>query len=137
MDNLKWYWKLYCVLLLLAGFVQMFRKMITDSGGPSSRYGAVVVAAVIVSVLIAKANKQAMGKVWMWQSLFVVLAISFCAMLGFGVYLGLSGVFISSGLLALGAALIAPAMFELFAYAYRSPQLWAWESDETDTAEDQ
>ena len=136
MDNLKWYWKLYCALLLLAGFVQMFRKMLTDTGGPSSRYGAVVVAAVIVSVLIAKANNQAMGKVWMWQSLFVVLAISFCVMLGFGVYLGVSGIYISSALLALGAALIAPAAMELFTYAYRSPHLWRWKTDETDITDD-
>lgn len=137
MDNLKWYWKLYSVLLLLAGFIQMFRKMLTDTGGPSSRYAAVVIAAVIVSVLIAKANHQAMGKVWMWQSLFVVLAIGFCAMLGFGVYLGLSGITISAALLGLGAALIAPAISEIFIYAYRSPQLWSWRTEESDSMEDQ
>lgn len=137
MDKLSWSWKLYCALLLLAGFIQMFRKMLTDTGGPSSRYAAVVVAAVIVSVLIAKANRQAMGKVWMWQSLFVVLAIGFCAMLGFGVYLGLSGVYFSAALLALGAALLAPAASEIFVYAYRSPQLWSWKTDEPCPPEEQ
>ncbi|MDA0688062.1 MAG: hypothetical protein O2948_05390 [Proteobacteria bacterium] len=136
MDKLKWYWKLYSVLLLLAGFVQMFRKMLTDTGGPSSRYAAVVVAAVIVSVLIAKANQQAMGKVWMWQSLFVVLAIGICLMLGFGVYLGMGGIYMSSAFLGLGAALIAPAASEIFVYAYRSPQLWSWNSEEPDLIED-
>jgi hypothetical protein len=136
MDKLKWYWKLYSVLLLLAGFVQMFRKMLTDTGGPSSRYAAVVVAAVIVSVLIAKANQQAMGKVWMWQSLFVVLAIGICLMLGFGVYLGMGGIYMSSALLGLGATLIAPAASEIFVYAYRSPQLWSWNSEEPDLIED-
>lgn len=115
----------------------MFRKMLTDTGGPSSRYAAVVVAAVVVSVLIAKTNHQAMGKVWMWQSLFVVLAIGFCTMLGFGIYLGIAGVYFSSALLALGAALIAPATSEIFVYAYRSPQLWAWKSEEPDLMEDQ
>lgn len=114
----------------------MFRKMLTDTGGPSSRYAAVVVAAVIVSVLIAKANQQAMGKVWMWQSLFVVLAIGICLMLGFGVYLGMGGIYMSSALLGLGAALIAPAASKIFVYAYRSPQLWSWNSGEPDLIED-
>ena len=136
LDNLKWYWKLYCALLMLAGFVQMLRKMLTDSGGPSSRYAAVVIAAVIVSVLIAKANKQAMGKVWMWQSRFVVLAIGVCVMLGFGVYLGINGVFVSATWLTMGAALIAPATYEIFTYAYRSPDLWSWETEERDIQEE-
>lgn len=135
MDKLSWQWKLYCGLLILAAFVQMFRKMLTDTGGPSSRYGAVVLAVVIVSVLIARANRTALGKVWMWQSLFVVLALGFCIALGFGVYLGITGVYFSSLLLALGATLLAPAIHQLFYYAWRSPQLWSWDEEEDEGKE--
>lgn len=137
MNKLSWYWKLYCALLLCAAFVQMFRKMLTDSGGASARYSSVVVASVIVFVLIAKANEEALGKQWMWQSLFVVLAIGFCTLLGFGVYLGIAGVYFSAVLLSLGAVLIAPAIAEIFIYSYKSPHIWSWKSENSATTSEQ
>ena len=135
MDKLSLQLKLYSVFILIAGFVQMFRKMLTDTGGPPSRYGAVVVAVVIVFVLIAKANEQAIGKAWMWKSLFLALMLATLVMLAFGLYLGTSGVYVSAVLLAGGALVLAPALSEIFIYAYRSPQLWRW-NDEDDYSED-
>lgn len=129
MDKLSLKLKLYSALILVAGFAQMFRKMLTDSEGPSSRYGAVVLAVVVVCVLIAKANEQPMGKLWMWKSLFAVLMLGTLVTLGFSLYLGLSGVYLSSALLTFGAIILVPALIEIFTYSYRSPQLWEWKED--------
>ncbi len=55
-------------------------------------------------------------------------------MLGFGLYLSISGVYFSSALLTIGAIILTPALMEIFAYAYRSPQLWEWnENEESET----
>ena len=51
---MPWTWKLYCALGIAGGLAQMLRKVLTDTGGPSSRYAALVGAVVLTAVLVAK-----------------------------------------------------------------------------------
>lgn len=122
---MKWYWKVYLLLLLLLGYGQMLRKILSDTGGFSSRYGAAIVVTIIIFVLMAKLRRVALGKLWMWKTLFVALAIGCAVMALFSVYLGIAGVFLPAGLLIAGAVLLLPALRELFLYSYRSPSIWA------------
>lgn len=121
---MKWYWQLYFLLLLVLGYGQMLRKIISDTGGFSSRYAGAIVVTVIVLGLIAKSRELALGKSWMWKTLFVALVISSAAMAMFGLFLGVTGVYLSAAYLCLGAVVLVPAMRELHVYSYRSPDTW-------------
>jgi hypothetical protein len=59
----------------------------------------------------------------MWKALFVVLAAASVTMLMFGVNLGLSAMYLSAGLLCVGAIVLLPALQELYAYSCRSPSI--------------
>jgi hypothetical protein len=121
---IKWYLKLYLVLLLALGYSQLLRKIVIDTDGFPSKYGAVIIATILVFALIAKSRELAVGKIWMWKTLFVVLAIASVIMLMFGVYLGFSGVCLSARLLCVWAIVLFPALQELYAHSYRSPNIW-------------
>ncbi|PCI77452.1 MAG: hypothetical protein COB20_08060 [SAR86 cluster bacterium] len=122
---MKWYWQLYSLLLLLLGFGQMIRKLISDTGGFSSRYAAALVAVIIVLALVAKSKELHLGKVWMWKSLFLILGIGSVAMALFGFYLGFTGVYFPASLLCGAAIVLMPALQELYVYSYESPDIWA------------
>jgi hypothetical protein len=115
---------LYLVLLLALGYSQLLRKIVIDTDGFPSKYGAAIIATILVFALIAKSRELAVGKIWMWKTLFVVLAIASVIMLMFGVYLGFSGVCLSARLLCVWAIVLFPALQELHAHSYRSPNIW-------------
>lgn len=122
---MKWYWRLYLLLLLLAGYGQMLRKIITDTGGFSSRYSAAIVATLLVMALLAKFRGLPTLKRWFWQTLTIVLGLA-CAVGGlFVVYLILIGVYYSAGLLTLAVLLLLPAAQQVYRYAFKSPSVWA------------
>lgn len=122
---MKWYWKLYLLLLLLAGYGQMLRKILTDTGGFSSRYSAAIVATLLVVSLVAKLRELPILKRWLWQVLSIVLGLA-CVLGGlFVVYLTLIGVYYSAGLLTLAVLLLLPATGQIYQYAYKSPLIWA------------
>lgn len=116
---------MYLVLLIALGYGQLLRKVITDTGGASSRYSAAIIATILVLALIAKSRELALGKVWMWKVLFFILAIAGVIMPLFAVYLGFSGVYYSAGLLCAATVVLIPALQELYAYSYKSPGIWA------------
>jgi hypothetical protein len=59
---MKGYLKLYFVLLLALGYGQLLRKVVTDTGGFSSKYGAAIIATILVFAPIGKSRELAVGK---------------------------------------------------------------------------
>lgn len=102
----------------------MARKILTDTGGFSSRYSAAIIATLVVLALIAKARGIPLWKSWPWQVLYILLAITCILGVLFSVYLTVTGVYISAALLLSGAILLVPALQQLYQYSYRSPELW-------------
>lgn len=122
---MSWYWRLYAALLLSAGFGQMLHKLLTDTGGFSSRYGAAIVAIVLVIMMIARSKEIALGKPWPWQVFLFGLGLTCFTALGFAIYLLLIGVFLPAALLGLAILLLLPALQQLYLYAFRSPAIWS------------
>lgn len=118
------YWKSYLVLLLLLGYGQLLRKLITDTGGPASRYSAAIVATLIVCALIAKSRNMALGSNLIWKAVFSILTLSCALAMLFALYLGISGVYLSAGLLMLAGLVLIPALQQLYLYSFKSPDIW-------------
>ena len=121
---MKWYWQIYCALLLFFGYGQMMRKILTDTGGFSSRYSAAIIATVVVIMLIAQAKQRGVGKVWIWQSLFYLLSATAVISLLFAIYLAATAVWLAAGLLFVGAVALTPTLHQLYQYSFKSSQLW-------------
>ena len=122
---IKWYWKAYFVLILALGYGQLARKILTDTGGFSSRYAAAIIATLLVCVLIARFKNQAIGKRWLWIGVFSALSLGATLMLLFGIYLLVTGVMFSAALLLIGALVLLPALQQLYEYGFRSDKLWS------------
>jgi hypothetical protein len=120
---MKWYLKLYLVLLLALGYCQLLRKVVTDTGGFSSKYGVAIIATMLDFALDAESRELAVRRIWMWKTLFVVLAIASVTILVFGAYLGFSSYYLSASPLCVGAIVLFPALQELYAHAQRSPNI--------------
>ena len=121
---MKWYWLLYCGLILAAGYGQMLRKLLTDTGGFSSRYSAALVATGIVLVLIAKFRGTALWRAWLWKAVFVLLTFTCLSGILFAAYLLTAGAYYSAALLVIAAILLAPALHQIYNYSYASPEIW-------------
>lgn len=121
---MRWYWQLYIFLILGGSLLQMLRKILTDTGGPSSRYGALIVALVIIVMMVAHWQQRALGKAWMWKILFGVLSLGAVVMLFFAIYLLITGVLFAGGLLLSGAIGLLPALYQLYHYAFRADTVW-------------
>lgn len=122
--RLPWQWLCYIALLFLLSSGQLLRKLLTDTGGPPSRYGGLFVVVLILLFVSAWLNQRALGKQWQWKVLFVLLELLVIAGIGFSVFLAFAGVYQSAALLAIGAVLLLPALYALFQYIYRSPGIW-------------
>ncbi|MEQ9006410.1 MAG: hypothetical protein RLP12_00895 [Ekhidna sp.] len=122
--QVKWYWLSYFVLILVVGYGQMLRKILTDTGGFSSRYSAALVATGIVFILIAKARGIPLWRAWLWKVVFILLTLLCILGLVFSIYLAVIGVYFSAVLLICGAILLAPALLQIYMYSYRSPEIW-------------
>lgn len=122
--RLPWQWLCYIALLLLLSSGQLLRKLLTDTGGPPSRYGGLFVVVLILLYLSAWINQRALGKQWHWKVLFVLLELLVVAGIGFSMFMALTGVYQSAALLAIGTGLLLPALYALFQYIYRSPDIW-------------
>lgn len=121
---MKWYWQVYAGLILSTGYGQMLRKLLTDTGGFSSRYGAATVATILVVILIAKARHAPLWRAWPWQVFFALLCLGGLVAGGFGVYLSFKGVYLTALLLGLTLLLLLPAYHPVYVYAFRSPGIW-------------
>ena len=121
---MKWYWLLYCALILAAGYGQMLRKLLTDTGGFSSRYSAALVATGIVLVLIAKFRGTALWHAWLWRMVFILLTLTCLLGILFAAYLLTVEAYFSAALLVLAAILLAPALHQIYKYSYASPEIW-------------
>ena len=121
---MKWPWKLYCALLIAGGLTQMLRKVLTDTGGPSSRYAAVLFTAIVVAGLVAQSRERALGPRWFWQVGSAALVVGWLTMVAFALYLLAIEVDFAAGLLGLGAAPTPPGIAQLWIYAWRSPAVW-------------
>jgi presenilin-like A22 family membrane protease len=114
--RLPWQWLCYIALLFLLSSGQLLRKLLTDTGGPPSRYGGLFVEVLILLFTSAWLNQRALGKQWHWKVLLELLVI---AGIGFSVFLAFAAVYQSASLLAIGAVLLLPALSALFQYIYR------------------
>lgn len=127
--RLPWQWLFYIALLFLLSSGQLLRKMLTDTGGPPSRYSGLFVVVLILLFISAWINQRALGKQWHWKVLFVLLELLVAAGIGFSVFLAIAGVHQSAALLAIGTGLLLPALYALFQYIYRSPDIWTAQGD--------
>lgn len=127
---MTWAWRIYCGLLLAGGVVQMLRKVLTDTGGPSSRYAALASAVALTAVLAAKARGRALSQRWIWQVLSVALVAGWLVMLSFAIYLATIAVQVGAGLLGLGAVLALPGVQQVWVYGWRSSEIWSRERRE-------
>ena len=121
---MKWFWQAYCGLILFLGYGQLARKLLSDTGGFSSRYSGAIIVTILVVMLIAQSNGRAIAKKWVWQGLFVVLSATAGISFAFALYLGATGVWVSAGLLLVAALGMLPALLKLYQYSFKSPQLW-------------
>lgn len=103
----------------------MLRKIFTDTGGPASRYAAVIVAAAIIACMIANAKQMPLGKRWMWQLLLGLLALGAVVMLLFAFSLLTTGVYFSAALLLTAAVALLPALYQMYQYSFRSTSIWS------------
>jgi len=121
---LKWYWQVYCGLIFVLGYGQMLRKILTDTGGFSSRYLAAIIVTLIIVMLVAQSKDKALGRSWFWQTLFIILALTAITSLLFAIYLAINSVWISTGLLLTAAVALTPALVQLYSYGFKSQSLW-------------
>ncbi|MHC4377281.1 MAG: hypothetical protein ACYS26_11835 [Planctomycetota bacterium] len=122
---MKWPWKLYCLLLVVGASAQMLRKVLTDTGGPSSRYAALAAAVALTGVLIAKSEGRALGRRWLWQVLGVGLVLGWLTLASFALYLIAIDVPIGAGLLGLASVAALPGVHQVWVYGWRSPEIWS------------
>ena len=128
---IPWPWLCYIGLLFLLSSGQLLRKLLTDTGGPPSRYGGLFAVVLILIFVSAWINQRALGKQWHWKIVFVLLELLVAVGLGFTAYLLVDGVYQSAAFLGIGMGLLLPALYALFQYVYRSPGIWEvnWEED--------
>ena len=102
----------------------MLRKLLTGTGGFSSRYSAAIVATGIVLALVAKSRGTPLGKKWLWKIVFMLLTFTCISGVLFALYLAAAGVYFSAAVLIVGAGLLTPAIHQLHEYSYKSPDIW-------------
>ena len=115
---------IYSGVLIAAGLAQMLRKILDDTGGFGSRYAGLILAMVITVGLFARSRGRAVGPRWIWRLLLWALAVVFVAVTGLSIMLALERSWTMAGWLLGGVAALAPGVFWLWDYGYRSAELW-------------
>ena len=123
----SWIYWVYFALVMLPALAHMIRKLLTDTGGFSSRYFGLIFTVILVSGAIGYLRRRPLLRRWVWALVFwLSMAISlFLALLC--IYLLVTeGPAISRLCTAIagGLLLIIPAQIMLFRYAYRSEDIW-------------
>lgn len=118
-------WRLYCAFLLMAGYGQMLRKLISDTGGPISQFAPPLLATFLVVGIAAHLNTRAVFNQWFWKLLFGFLAVGSAGVLLLAIYFAFSqGMALAWQALTLLTVLsLFPALLLLRRYAFYSP---AW-----------
>ena len=122
--SIPWPWLCYIGLLFMLSSGQLLRKLLTDTGGPPSRYGGLFAVVLILVFVSAWVNQRPLGKQWHWKIVLFLLGFLVAVGLGFTAMLLVNGIFQSAAFLGVGMGLLLPALYALFQYVYRSPGIW-------------
>lgn len=128
---MKYVWFVYIGLLLLLSFERMAQKIITETGGFGSRYGPVMVAAIIAVGVLGYVFQKPIARRWVWKAVFWLLAIASVGLFALGVYLLFTGSYQPAGLTLGILLLLLPGQWQVFGYAYRSSPVWGGAPDES------
>ena len=66
-------WWVYSAIVLAVGFGRTGQKILTDTGGPPSRYGPALGASVVASAVLISLSGRALGPRWAWIVVFALL----------------------------------------------------------------
>lgn len=128
-DGRGWMVWVYCAVLVAAGFAQLLRKVLADTGGFGSRYSGLLIAVLVSIGLLARARRRAIGSPWIWRGLLGLLALVVLALIGFSIQGVLGQSWSMVGLCLGGVALLAPGGIWLWDYSYRNEDLWVGSND--------
>ncbi len=124
---MKNFWYLYILLLVSLSGGRMIERILSESGGFSSRY-LPLIATVLISIgIYGCMNNKPVLKRWVWRTVFTSTAFLSLAALVFSAYLvifvGGSSV-TSVGLLLLVVIILIPAQIKLRKYYLKSSGYW-------------
>ena len=128
----RWLWLLYIMAILAVGVGRSIEKVITNTGGLTSRYGPGFAAIIIAIGIIGLAWQLRIGRAWMWASVCVLgcgaslglLVLEVIIILGSGAPLRIHAMIIG------GVALSVPGLAGLFTYAFMSRRMWRNQPDD-------
>ena len=117
-------WSLYICVLLVLALARMTQKIVTETGGFGSRYGAVILAAILAVGVFGHVSQKPIVHRWLWVAIFWLLAISSAGLSILAGSLVLEGSYRLAGLILGVLLMLAPGLWQLFRYAHRSSSLW-------------
>ena len=121
---MKYVWSIYIGLLLGLGFVRMGQKILTETGGFGSRYGPLILAAILALGVFGAVFQKPLARRWVWKAVFWLLAISSVGLFVLAVYVLSGGAYQPAGLILGILVVLLPGQWQLFGYVYRSSSLW-------------
>jgi hypothetical protein len=122
----KHFWLSYGGLLLLLGYGQMARLLLTDSGSLAARFLPPLAATVIVTGIVGYSTGRGLLIPHFWRTLFKLLMLASAVlmiMMGWWFFSN-DGTLATLLCLTLALTLLSPAEHVLYRYSFESPQLW-------------
>ena len=116
--KIKPYEWLYFALLLCLAFAQLVSKVLTETGGFTSRYSAFFAIGLIFAALLSR---------WCWLSIFWFLIITDAVAILFTAYLLIvngTGALLNAGVLCAVAVLFIPGLWQLYRYVWVNASIW-------------
>ena len=114
---MKYLWSIYVSLLLILGIGRMVQKIITETGGFGSRYGPLLLAAIVALGVLGYVFQRPIARHWVWKGVFWLLAVVSVGLLLLGVYLLFSvgpGAYPGVGLIMGLLVVLLPGQWQLF-----------------------
>ena len=118
------FWIFYFAVLLFLSAGQLARKLLTDTGGFSSRYAALITVAVLIVVAVAHHRQVAIRPRVIWKIICVLLGLTAFGTFFLGGFILFAGAILPASVLLVGAALLLPSVILVYDYAYRQDELW-------------
>lgn len=118
---------LYFALLLCVAFTQLVSKVLTETGGFTSRYSAFFAIGLLFAAHVGNRYNKALLYRWCWLSIFWILSVTDAVAILFAAYLLIvngTEALLNAGVLCAVAVLLIPGLWQLYRYVWVNASIW-------------
>lgn len=121
---MEYVWRIYLILLPLAGFIRLIERIMMEKGGFSSRYLPFLFLSLLAAGCYYSRKNQIFLRLWVWQTYYHLTLLVSVGCLFLSVYMVVIALWTPAGAFLLGFLFIFPAQLQIRRYAYFSEHIW-------------